>query len=294
MQPIENPFTDADALLDEARRRAAAADPPGRLPLRADVARRTRSGSTSTGGSARSSGTHTHVVTGDERILPKGTAYLTDLGMTGPVWSVIGFDPRRSCRASSTRCRRGSRSATGPVVFNASRSTSTRRPVARSRSSGSSAWSTRESGRPATRNEPAAAGRRPPAADRRLTTPTRRAPTASSSRPSSSRVAEAGVRTLAITDHDSLAGYREVTAARCLPDGARLIPGVEINARDPRPRRAGGRAAHPRASAWTRTTRRSSGAPAAARCAPGCASRRPSSASASSGCRSTRRSRRST
>ena len=37
-------------------------------------------------------GTHTHVVTGDERILPNGTAYQTDLGMTGPVWSVIGFD----------------------------------------------------------------------------------------------------------------------------------------------------------------------------------------------------------
>jgi metallophosphoesterase (TIGR00282 family) len=35
-------------------------------------------------------GTHTHVPTGDERILPKGTAYLTDLGMTGPYDSVIG------------------------------------------------------------------------------------------------------------------------------------------------------------------------------------------------------------
>lgn len=35
-------------------------------------------------------GTHTHVQTADERILPKGTAYLTDLGMTGPYDSVIG------------------------------------------------------------------------------------------------------------------------------------------------------------------------------------------------------------
>jgi len=35
-------------------------------------------------------GTHTHVQTADERILPKGTAYLTDLGMTGPFDSVIG------------------------------------------------------------------------------------------------------------------------------------------------------------------------------------------------------------
>jgi 2',3'-cyclic-nucleotide 2'-phosphodiesterase len=36
-------------------------------------------------------GTHTHVQTADERILPKGTAYLTDAGMTGPYDSVIGI-----------------------------------------------------------------------------------------------------------------------------------------------------------------------------------------------------------
>lgn len=35
-------------------------------------------------------GTHTHIPTADERILPKGTAYLTDVGMTGPYDSVIG------------------------------------------------------------------------------------------------------------------------------------------------------------------------------------------------------------
>ncbi|MFC1631011.1 TIGR00282 family metallophosphoesterase [Candidatus Omnitrophota bacterium] len=35
-------------------------------------------------------GTHTHVQTADERILPQGTAYITDLGMTGPCDSVIG------------------------------------------------------------------------------------------------------------------------------------------------------------------------------------------------------------
>jgi len=38
-------------------------------------------------------GTHTHVQTADERILPKGTAYITDLGMTGPYDSVIGSIP---------------------------------------------------------------------------------------------------------------------------------------------------------------------------------------------------------
>jgi metallophosphoesterase (TIGR00282 family) len=37
-------------------------------------------------------GTHTHVVTADEQILPKGTAYITDVGMTGPHDSIIGVN----------------------------------------------------------------------------------------------------------------------------------------------------------------------------------------------------------
>jgi predicted metal-dependent phosphoesterase TrpH len=40
----------------------------------------------------------------------------------------------------------------------------------------------------------------------------------------------AGIRTLAITDHDSLAAYRELTASGATPPGLELIPGVEINA----------------------------------------------------------------
>jgi 2',3'-cyclic-nucleotide 2'-phosphodiesterase len=39
-------------------------------------------------------GTHTHIPTADERILPEGTAYITDLGMTGPYDSVIGIEKR--------------------------------------------------------------------------------------------------------------------------------------------------------------------------------------------------------
>jgi metallophosphoesterase (TIGR00282 family) len=39
-------------------------------------------------------GTHTHVQTADERLLPKGSAYITDLGMTGITGSVIGMDPK--------------------------------------------------------------------------------------------------------------------------------------------------------------------------------------------------------
>ncbi|MCX8122951.1 MAG: TIGR00282 family metallophosphoesterase [Spirochaetes bacterium] len=41
-------------------------------------------------------GTHTHVQTADETILPNGTAYITDVGMTGPFDSVIGMDKESS------------------------------------------------------------------------------------------------------------------------------------------------------------------------------------------------------
>ena len=41
-------------------------------------------------------GTHTHVPTADARILPKGTGYVTDLGMTGPINSVLGVRPDQS------------------------------------------------------------------------------------------------------------------------------------------------------------------------------------------------------
>ena len=54
-------------------------------------------------------GTHTHVQTADDRILPKGTAYLTDVGMTGPHDSVIGVEveagtrPVSECDADAVR-----------------------------------------------------------------------------------------------------------------------------------------------------------------------------------------------
>ena len=44
-------------------------------------------------------GTHTHIPTADERILPGGTAYITDVGMTGPYDSVLGRDKSRVLRA---------------------------------------------------------------------------------------------------------------------------------------------------------------------------------------------------
>lgn len=48
-------------------------------------------------------GTHTHVQTADERLLPKGTAYITDIGMTGPKRSVIGVSAEIAIQRSLTQ-----------------------------------------------------------------------------------------------------------------------------------------------------------------------------------------------
>jgi metallophosphoesterase (TIGR00282 family) len=48
-------------------------------------------------------GTHTHVATADERILPHGTAYITDIGMVGPADSVIGFPPEMAVQRVLTQ-----------------------------------------------------------------------------------------------------------------------------------------------------------------------------------------------
>jgi len=47
-------------------------------------------------------GTHTHVPTADARILPKGTGFITDVGMCGPMHSIIGRDPETVLRHMTT------------------------------------------------------------------------------------------------------------------------------------------------------------------------------------------------
>jgi 2',3'-cyclic-nucleotide 2'-phosphodiesterase len=48
-------------------------------------------------------GTHTHVQTADERVFPKGTGYITDIGMSGPEDSVIGVRPDICVRRGLTQ-----------------------------------------------------------------------------------------------------------------------------------------------------------------------------------------------
>jgi 2',3'-cyclic-nucleotide 2'-phosphodiesterase len=64
-------------------------------------------------------GTHTHVGTIDGRILSGGTAYVTDIGMVGPLNSVIGDDPHAVIDRFLTQMPSRLPVADGPVVFNA-------------------------------------------------------------------------------------------------------------------------------------------------------------------------------
>lgn len=63
-------------------------------------------------------GTHTHVQTADEKILPKGTGYITDIGMTGPENSVIGMDLSASIKRFETTLPERYKLADGPCILN--------------------------------------------------------------------------------------------------------------------------------------------------------------------------------
>jgi metallophosphoesterase (TIGR00282 family) len=117
MIPIDNPFTEMDRLLDggaDALPRVRLVDFHCEL-----TSEKTAFGLHLDGRVSAVVGTHTHVPTADHRVLARGTAYVSDLGMTGPLDSVIGFEPEtvlpRFMNGLPTRFAVGS----GPVIFNA-------------------------------------------------------------------------------------------------------------------------------------------------------------------------------
>ena len=63
-------------------------------------------------------GTHTHVQTADEQILPKGTGFICDIGMTGPKNSVIGMDIKASIKRFETSLPEKYRIAEGKMKLN--------------------------------------------------------------------------------------------------------------------------------------------------------------------------------
>lgn len=90
MEPLANPFDTADRILKTLD------TPFVVLDFHAETTSEKRAmGFYLDGRVSVVAGTHTHVQTADEQILPGGTAYLTDLGMCGPVHSVLGVKPEQ-------------------------------------------------------------------------------------------------------------------------------------------------------------------------------------------------------
>lgn len=63
-------------------------------------------------------GTHTHVQTADEHILENGTGYISDIGMTGPIKSVIGMESKASIKRFVTSLPERYKLAEGPCCLN--------------------------------------------------------------------------------------------------------------------------------------------------------------------------------
>lgn len=88
MPPLDCPFRTADRLLEELADKVRIVI----VDFHAEAtAEKVSMGWHLDGRVSAVFGTHTHVATADERVLPGGTAYITDLGMTGPYDSVIGM-----------------------------------------------------------------------------------------------------------------------------------------------------------------------------------------------------------
>jgi 2',3'-cyclic-nucleotide 2'-phosphodiesterase len=114
LQDIDDPFRAADAVL--------AAHPDIRISL-CDMHAEATSEKVAMGWylDGRVSavvGTHTHVPTADARVLPGGTAYVTDVGMVGPRDSVIGVQKEAALRRFLTGMPHRFETATGVVTFN--------------------------------------------------------------------------------------------------------------------------------------------------------------------------------
>ncbi len=117
MNQLDSPFEAMDRLLDEA----AEPLPPIRVvDFHCEItSEKNAMGWFLDGRVSGVVGTHTHVPTADARVLPKGTAYISDIGMTGPRDSVIGFSLETVLPRFLTHLPTRFQVADGPVSFNA-------------------------------------------------------------------------------------------------------------------------------------------------------------------------------
>lgn len=116
MEPLECPFRTADLLVEELRRET----PIIVVDFHAEATSEKQAmGWYLAGRVTAVLGTHTHVQTADERILPGGTAYITDIGMTGPRDGVIGMRRDRIIERFVTQLPVRFEVADGPSMLNA-------------------------------------------------------------------------------------------------------------------------------------------------------------------------------
>ncbi len=117
MAPMDDPFRALDAVLAryEGAARVVVAD------IHAEATSEKRAlGFHLDGRASLVAGTHTHVPTADAQILPGGTAYVTDVGMVGPLHSVIGVEVEPTVQRYRTALPRKAGTATGGAIqFNA-------------------------------------------------------------------------------------------------------------------------------------------------------------------------------
>ena len=100
MEPIANPFDAADR---EVHRLKEAGAHIILIDFHAEATAEKRAlGYYLDGRVSALFGTHTHVQTADEQVLPGGTGYITDLGMTGPQHSVLGVSPQAAIEKMRT------------------------------------------------------------------------------------------------------------------------------------------------------------------------------------------------
>lgn len=110
MDAVDNPFFALDRLLEEAGHPRLCL-----IDFHAEAtAEKKALGFFADGRISALFGTHTHVQTADEQILPNGTGFITDVGMTGPVLSVLGVKPEQSIIRIRTKMPARFSTADGP------------------------------------------------------------------------------------------------------------------------------------------------------------------------------------
>jgi metallophosphoesterase (TIGR00282 family) len=114
MSPIDCPFRKADEIVPELRKET----PIVLVDMHAEATSESLAmGWYLDGRVSAVAGTHRHVQTADERVLPGGTAYITDLGLTGPTEGVIGVDRDQIIQRFLTQMPIRFETAKGPAAL---------------------------------------------------------------------------------------------------------------------------------------------------------------------------------